>query len=109
MKKLFYFLPAVSITIIFAFLNILMLKGSLNYSNPLGVIIYPITIALLFVSAILMSKNKWWGCLLGISVSICVICMGMQETGQIFKEWIIGISIILYYIMCGYICYADGK
>lgn len=86
MKKLFYFLPAVSITIILVFLNILVLGGSLNYSHPFGAIIYFITIALLFASAILMAKNKWWGCLFGILIGICLICMGMQETGQVFKE-----------------------
>lgn len=57
-EKVVLFFPAVSITIILVFLNILVLGGSLNYSHPFGAIIYFITIALLFASAILMAKTN---------------------------------------------------
>ena len=66
-------------------------------------------VALLFVSGFLMIKDKWWGCMFGIVTGVILIYMGMQETGQIIKEWPIGIIFCLYYIICGFIAAKNRK
>ena len=67
-----------------------------------------ITLLLLFISGMLMNKNKWFGCFLGIIIGIILIYMGTQETGQIIKETPFGIILCLYYIVCGIITYKNS-
>jgi hypothetical protein len=67
-------------------------------------IIHPfvlVAIGSLVVAGLLMSKEKWWGCFGGVAVGIVLIYMGLQETGQIIKEWPLGIILCVYYIVCG--------
>ena len=45
----------------------------------------------------------------GIVTGVILIYMGMQETGQIIKEWPIGIIFCLYYIICGFIAAKNRK
>jgi hypothetical protein len=67
-------------------------------------IIHPfvlIAIGSMVAAGLLMSKGKWWGCFGGIAVGIFLIYMGLQETGQIIKEWPLGMLLCAYYIVCG--------
>jgi hypothetical protein len=67
-------------------------------------IIHPfvlVAIGSLVAAGFLMSKDKWWGCFGGVAVGIFLIYMGLQETGQIIKEWPLGIILCAYYIVCG--------
>lgn len=62
-------------------------------------------LALLIVSGILMSKNRWWGCFSGVIVGFALIWMGTQDTGQLISEMPIGVAICIYYLICGFIVY----
>jgi len=93
MKKLLYFLPAIPFTILlvyFAFLN----------SIDTTPVVWIMDI-LLILSGLLLSKNKWLGCFFGLIVGGILIYMGLQETGQIFKEYLIGFPLMIYYVVCG--------
>ena len=56
-----------------------------------------------------MSDGKWYGCILGILIGILLIYMGLQETGQIFKETPFGIIVIIYYIVSGLFSYLKSN
>ena len=93
MKKIIYFLPAIPFTILlvyFAFLT----------SIDTTPVVWIIDI-LLILSGLLLCKNKWWGCIFGVVVGVILVYMGLQETGQIFKEYLIGLPLIVFYIVCG--------
>jgi len=94
MKKLMFFIPAIPITILWLWFSI---------GNSVEVTLVAWIIDVLFIlSGILMCINKWWGCLFGVISGIILVCMGLQETGQIFKEYLLGFPLIVYYIICGY-------
>lgn len=98
MKKILYYLPVVLGCILYIFLGVVSSFGSIN---PF----VWIALLLLFVAGLLMSKNKWWGCIFGISIGILLICMGSRETGQIINETLFGIVICIYYIVCALVSY----
>lgn len=96
MIKILYFIPAVLALI---FYGVLAFAGGLGAINP-AVWFF---VALLIISAILMSQNKWWGSILGIVVGITLIYMSTQYTGQpIDIEKPIGIVFCVYYLICGF-------
>ena len=98
MKKLIYFLPAIPSTILLVYFACLT-------SIDTTPVVWIIDI-LLILSGLLLCKNKWWGCFFGIVVGGILVYMGSQETGQIFKEYIIGIPLIIFYVVYG-ICVAN--
>ena len=66
--------------------------------------------AMMFVSAVIMSKNRWWGCLFGVSVGIKLIQMSMTDTGQVIDiERPVGIILCLFYTVCGILVYRKSK
>ena len=94
MKKLLYFIPAIPMTILWIFFTI---------GNSVEVTAIAWILDILFIlSGVLMCINKWWGCFLGIISGAILIGMGLQETGQIFKEYLLGFPLVVYYIICGY-------
>ena len=98
MKKTLYFLPAVLGCVIYIFLGIVSSFATINPFVWLSLI-------LLFISGLLMNKNKWWGCVFGILIGVLLIYMGSRETGQIIKETPFGFLICIYYILCASITY----
>ena len=102
MRKILYFLPFVLGIILYIFLGVASSFGS----------IHPfvwIALGLLLISGLLMNKNKWWGCIIGIAIGILLIYMGNQETGQIIKETTFGIIMCIYYIVCGVLSYRKSN
>lgn len=93
MKKILYFLPFVLGFILYIFLGIVSSFGTIN---PF----VWVALLLLLVAGLLMSKNKWWGCIFGIVIGILLMYMGTQETGQIINETPFGIIMCIYYIVC---------
>ncbi len=94
MKKLAYFLPAVAALLFYLFIS---LAGAFSAIHPgaWG------CVALLFAAGILLVKGRWLGALVGVAIGALLICMGLQETGQIIKEWPLGILFCIYYLICG--------
>ena len=68
MKKTLYFLPAVLGSVIYIFLGIVSSFAAINPFVWLSLI-------LLFISGLLMNKNKWWGCIFGILIGVLLIYM----------------------------------
>lgn len=100
MKNILYFLPFVLDCILYVFLGIASSFGSINPMVWVALI-------MLFISGFLMKTKKWRGSFLGILIGILLIYMGNQETGQIFKETILGIIICIYYVVCAVISYRE--
>lgn len=99
MKKYIYYIPAVITLLFYVFLAIASGFGSINPAVWLFV-------ALFFVAAVLLSKNKWWGVLFGMVVGLVLIWMSFQYTGQMIDiERPLGIAICLFYVICGIILF----
>ena len=97
MKKVIYFTPAIFGLVFYSLLTVFSGFGA----------IHPVVwlcIAMLFVSAVLLAKKKWFGCLPGILVGGILILMSFLSTGQVIDiERPLGIGLILFYILCGVI------
>lgn len=93
-----YFLPAVLGLLLY---GILSLSGGFFSIHPLAWCF----VTLLFLSAVWMGKQKWWGCLGGILTGGVLVNMGTQYTGQVINESIIGILMCAYYLLCGWLCW----
>ncbi|CCZ56415.1 uncharacterized protein BN478_00316 [Clostridium sp. CAG:1219] len=102
MRKILYFLPFVLGCILYIFLGIASSFDSIHFLAWIALVI-------LFIAALLMKNNKWWGCILGIAVGILLIYMGTQETGQIIKETPFGIIMCIYYIVCAILSYKKSN
>lgn len=97
MKKVLHFVPAIFGLVFYSLLAVFSGFGAIHPAVWL-------CIAMLFLSALLMVKNKWFGCLPGILVGVFLIWMSVQYTGQVIDiERPLGIGIILFYILCGVI------
>ena len=95
MRKVMYFTPAIFGLVFYSFLAIFSGIGAIHPAVWL-------CIGLLFASAILMVKKKWFGGIPGILVGIILIGMSFQSTGQVIDiERPIGIIMILFYILSG--------
>lgn len=97
MKKVIYFTPAVFGLVFYCFLAVFSGLGA----------IHPVVwlcIAMLFLSAVLMARKKWFGCIPGILIGILLIWMSFRSTGQVIDiEMPLGIALILFYIISGFI------
>ena len=102
MIKILYFLPFVLGCIFYIFLGIASSFASIQPFVWIG-------LTILFISGLIMKNNKWWGCILGIAISILLIYMGTQETGQIIKETPFGIIMCIYYILCAVVSYRKSN
>ncbi len=101
MKKIIFYIPAVIFTILYGVLAI----SNIAALSPIVIV----WLALFVVSGFILSKNAFWGSLLGILPAIHLIYMGTQETGQIINEMPIGNVVLIFYIICGYYVYINNK
>lgn len=97
LKVVGYFLPAITSLLFYAAISF---NDGFSSIHPLAWCF----VVLLLVSAILMLKNKWWGCIGGLFTGGILIYMGMQYTGQIINESPICIVLCIYYALCGLLC-----
>ncbi len=96
MKKIAFYMPVIIFTVIFGLIAIII--------RDIRFIISPIVavwLVLFMISGILLSKNMFWGSLLGALPGIHWIYMGTQYTMQTINEMPIGIVIITFYIISG--------
>ena len=97
MKKVLYFVPAIFGMVFYCVLSVFSGFGAIQ---P----VVWLCIAMLFVSAVLMAKRKWIGCIPGVLVGILLIWRSFQFTGQVIDiEKPLGVALILFYIMSGLI------
>jgi hypothetical protein len=101
-KKMVYYIPAIIFSL---FLSLLIVGGGINIISPIAAV----WLFLFITSGILLSKNMFWGCLLGALPAIHMIYMGTQDTGQIINEIPIGIIVLVFYILCGGIVFYKSK
>ena len=101
MKKLVYFIPSIVLTI-----GIFVLNFILKALSPK----WYLWVSLLWLSGILLSKKKVWGSLPGLILSIYLIMLGMQYTGQIIIiEIPLGITLAIYHIICSIYVWKSKK
>ena len=97
MKKVVYFVPAIFGLVFYCLLAVFSGIGAIHPAVWLCIV-------MLFVSAVLMEKKKWLGCIPGILVGVVLFWMSFQSTGQVIDiERPFGIGLILFYIFCSYL------
>lgn len=101
MKKVAFFMPAVIFTVFYGIAAL----GGMGAIHPIVVL----WLAFFWIAGMFLSKTIFWGGLLGFIPGACFIAMGMQETGQIFKETWLGFIILLYYAICIIYCIYKKK
>ncbi len=103
MRKTIYFAPAIIALFLYM---ILAFADSFGAINPM----VWLCIAFMFISAVLMLKGKWYGCIGGFAVGGILIYMSTKYTGQIIDiEKPLGIILCIYYLICGCIVYKGSK
>lgn len=102
MKKILYFIP-----IALALLLYTVLGFSVGFSAISPWVWFWIVI--MFVAAVVMFKQKWYGCIGGLAVGCVLIYMSTQNTGQIINERPLGIILCIYYLICGIAVYKKTK
>jgi uncharacterized membrane protein (UPF0136 family) len=101
MKKIRFYIPAIIFAVFYGMIAI----SDIGAISP----IVFIWLALFFISGYILHKNIYWGSIFGTLPAIHLIYMGTQETGQIINEMPIGIVVLIFYIICGYIVYKNYK
>ena len=97
MKTVLYFTPAILGLVFYSLLAVFSGLGAIHPAVWLCV-------AMLFVSAVLLAKKTWFGCIPGILVGGILILMSFLSTGQVIDiERPLGIGLILFYILSGFI------
>jgi len=95
MRNVLYFTPAIFGLVFYSLLAVFSGFGAIHLAVWL-------CIAMLFFSAVLMARKKWFGCIPGILVGAILIWMSYQSTGQVIDiEMQLGIVLILFYILSG--------
>ena len=103
MKKMIYFVPAMIALLLYIILGF---TGSFGAINP----VVWLWIAIMFVSAVVMLKSKWYGCAGGFVVGFMLIYMSTQYTGQAIDiERPLGIILCTYYLICGLVIYKENQ
>ena len=101
MKKTLYFVPAV-----LAMLLYIALGFSVSFSTINPWVWFWIVV--MFASAVVMLKHKWYGCIGGFFVGCVLIYMSTQDTGQVIDiERPLGIILCIYYLICGIVVYKE--
>ena len=103
MKKMFYFIPALMVSILILLIWVVM--GNFDGLSPMAAVY----LILLITAGVLLSKNYWWGAFFGLPYGITVIVSDIFEKGQITRKWPFGLLVCIFYVICGMICYLDGK
>ncbi len=100
MMKIVYYIPSVLFAAFYGWLTVYM--GFSGFSP-----IVFVWIALLFSSAVLLSKDIFWGGAFGMLTGIHWIYISTIDTGQIINiELPLGLIILVFHILCsGYVFY----
>lgn len=94
MRTVLYFIPATFGLVFYSLLAVFNGFGAVHPAVWLCV-------ALLFMSAVLQAKKKWFGCIPGILVGAILIWMSFRDTGQVLNiERPLGIGMVLFYLIC---------
>jgi hypothetical protein len=100
MKKIVFYIPAILLAVLLA------ITSRMGSTSP----IVFVWITLFLVCGFLLSKDKFWGGILGMLPGIHWIYMGTKYTGQIINELPLGIIILIFYILCsGFVFYKEKK
>jgi len=93
-KQIAYFLPFI--------LSIIIYLGAMFMGLGMISMKEIVWIALFLISGFLMSKEKVWGCVLGMIPGMMFAWMSTNETGQVVNiELPLGMIIIGFYVGCG--------
>lgn len=90
MKKWFYRMPAILVCLIYGFLTLLV-GGFGGYQIGAW-----LNIGLTVLSAIVLSRGHWWGCVFGAALGALFV---YQDTSPI-----LGMAVIGYYVIAGILC-----
>lgn len=104
MKKTVFYIPAILFAVFYGW-------GAITFGIGSVSLIFFVWIALFLMCGFLLSKDKFWGGILGILPGIHLIYMSTKYTGQVINiELPSGIVILIFYIICsGYILYKKKK
>ena len=103
MKKLVYFVPAVFALLLYAALSFMSGFGAINPWVWFW-------IGVMFLSAAVLSCNKWYGCVGGLAAGYLLLFMSTQYTGQVVSlERPLGILLCIYYLLCGIAVYRKDQ
>lgn len=93
-KQFLYFIPFILFVIVYIGAMIMGL-GMISVKEI-------VWLALFWIGGFLLSKEKIWGCLLGMIPGIVFVGLSTNETGQVINiEFPIGMIIIGFYMGCG--------
>lgn len=100
MKRLLYFLPTILVLGFLTFILLFLGGPSADLNEHL------IGSGILFVFALsdfLLSKKLWLGCIPGALLGAYLIYYGSQYHGQVMDERPIGVVILAYYVILGFV------
>lgn len=103
MKKFLYIMPAVLILMLYTLLA--ALAGGISGFQPIAFAY----MGLPLLAGILLRKNKWWGCLLGMAMGGLLIYNGMTAQPQVFAGFAAGLILVAYYAAMGLVCVGAQK
>lgn len=103
MRKIFYYIPAVMSLLFYS-----VLTGVSGFRA-----VHPLAwggVGILFLSAFLLCKDRWYGCVGGFLPGCALIYMSTRFTGQVIAvELPLGILFCLYYLVCGIVVYKKAR
>jgi len=103
LKQLIYSIPP----ILYGSILTMLIDSGAGSVSPVGYI------ALLLMSAcsLLLIKGKWWGAAFGFAAGLIFTALGFRDTAylSIIREYVIGIPLCIFYIVCAFICFLDEK
>jgi hypothetical protein len=101
MRRVLFYIPFILFGMLYGFAA----SSGIGAISPIAIV----WLVLFFMSGFTLSRNFYWGSLLGILPAISLIYMGTRDTGQIINEMPIGIIVLIYYIICGIVAYVNNK
>lgn len=103
MKKFLYLLPAAAYCGFFGYVGL-----RLGFDGfPALALLYAV---LFIISAILLWKNHWWGCIPGIAVGgIMIYLFETSHDYHHINETQIGIWVIVWFVVMGLLCGLTGR
>ncbi len=102
--KIVYYIPSILFVAFHGWVSLYIGFGSIS---PMAYV----WLALLFSSAVLLSKDRFWGGIFGMLTGIHWIYMSTVDTGQVINiELSLGLIILVFHIFCsGYVFHSDGE
>ena len=97
MKKIIFYIPVIIFIIFYGWACFILEVGFISKDSVFFV-------GSFFVAGVLLSKNIFCGCLIGILPSICSIYGSIKGT-YLGIEIPLGTIVFIYYILCGYYIY----